>query len=353
MLVETYEKIIADHASVCTIIEDEGNSWTLSKGCPIVSVDHASSQGEIGGVTYEVYETTVDLAYYDDTNVNLLIRSDAFSGLPALETVVFSARYGLFQPWIFKDTPRLVDLVFENNENYEVMDRIVYDEEGETLLYYPSGLDDKDFVIPDHVIEIGHNAFGDNTYLESVTIPLSVKSYRTTAFNSTSALLRIEVANGHDTLLDHDGVLFSTNGTLLRYPNGRDDAEYVVPDGTKVIAPYAFHGQPHVQNVLFPDGLTHVGYNVFSETENIAVLDLPESVEWIDARLTESSSVHSIIIRRSGIEQEGLTLGMLSWYENMPTIYVPDDSLELYEDSLYWYMLAFMIEPYSAFEEEN
>jgi hypothetical protein len=349
LLEEDYQATIDAHSDLCSIVETDGERITFAAGCPIRSVS-AVQEVLQDGILYPVYHVRVDLAFYMDSPSNLIIQEGAFAGLTALEEVVFSSRYDTFQPFIFENTPRLKRVLFPESPYYTVIDQIVYDDQEEHLIYYPSGLTNQTFIIPDHVIELGYLAFYDQDYLETITIPDTLKHLKITSFLHVEHLKRIEVDPNNETFYDIDGVLFSANHSLITYPYGRTEADYVVPEHTKVIAPYSFYGQRFLESIIFPNTLTHLGYYAFRGVERLKVLDLPESVEYIDSDLTQKSSIETLIIRRSGIVYDSITRANISWYTDFPVVYVPDDSLDLYRDDPDWRIPANQFRPLSESE---
>jgi len=55
-----------------------------------------------------------------------------------------------------------------------------------------------------------------------------------------------------------------------------------VSEGTETIADGAFGGEVKVWSVIFPDGLTTIGDDNFTDVEGVLDLYLPESLEYID-----------------------------------------------------------------------
>lgn len=101
-----------------------------------------------------------------------------------------------------------------------------------------------------------------------------------------------------------DGVLFDRSGTVLvDYPADREDREYVIPDGTEIIAEYSFRcghlkcvkfadsvrtvGKSafmYVEEVYFNEGLKEIGDYAFSACMNLNEIILPESLEKLGRR---------------------------------------------------------------------
>lgn len=146
--------------------------------------------------------------------------------------------------------------------------------------------------IPDTVTRIGGAAFR-NTALSTVTIPASVTSMGGGVFESCNYLTEFKVDPANRNYCAVDGVLFTKDmSVLIRYPVGRKDTSYVVPNGVREIASSAFcrtrpinyegdllhsYYSPLV-SVTLPEGLEYIGGSAFSECRNLVSIRIPDSV---------------------------------------------------------------------------
>lgn len=72
-----------------------------------------------------------------------------------------------------------------------------------------------------------------------------------------------------------DGVLFTKNlSTMIDYPKGKTDAEYVVPKTLKEIGYDAFTN-PYLETVKFEDCIESIGPYAFHSSNNVKKLLLP------------------------------------------------------------------------------
>ena len=68
-----------------------------------------------------------------------------------------------------------------------------------------------------------------------------------------SSLTSFDVSENNPYYTSKDGVLFSKDMTeLIRYPPGKSDKEYVIPDGVTTFWGYAFFGCSELQSVVLP-----------------------------------------------------------------------------------------------------
>lgn len=74
-----------------------------------------------------------------------------------------------------------------------------------------------------------------------------------------------------------DGVTFSADGTaLLKYPSGKLDTHYTVPDGVTTIGDGAFFQNEHLVRVTLPDSVKVIGTAAFQYCTNLTQIDMPE-----------------------------------------------------------------------------
>ncbi|MFP4478366.1 MAG: leucine-rich repeat protein [Candidatus Izemoplasmatales bacterium] len=348
---EDYDELLVEYAEECIVTEENDDSWSFSEGCPIKSVNEVETF-ESNNFEWKLYHVTVDLRYYDHLSTGLRIYSKAFSNLESLTTVEFPERYSMFHPGIFYNTPSLVNVTFEDNEDYDVIDNIVYSEDHSELVYYPSGLEYESFQIPDSVNVVRPVAFHDNFNLVTISVPKSVDTIGSNSFYMMHKLESIQVDDDNDYIYTEDGVLYGQNHTLVFYPVAKTDEHFTVPETTTTIAPYAFYGQQFLETISLSSNLEEIGECAFMETEKLRVLDLPSSVTYIGYDLARRSSIETVIINRS-LEEDGSLPGPVQHrYPDNPSIYVPDDSYDDYMADSNWQPIGEFLHPMSELEEE-
>jgi hypothetical protein len=119
------------------------------------------------------------------------------------------------------------------------------------------------------------------------------------AFDFCWQLQKIHVDINNRNFLDLDGVLFSKDMTkLIRYPEGKEDTSYNIPDGvtdignnafcdtnTSIVMPesvvsigdYAFEGT-NFTSVEIPEGVLRIGAYAYSYNCKLSNVELPSSV---------------------------------------------------------------------------
>lgn len=118
--------------------------------------------------------------------------------------------------------------------------------------------------LPSTLQTIESSAFEGCTALTQVTLPKSLGSIGIKAFSGCASLAAFSVADGNSNFSEQSGVLFNGSGdTLLIYPAGRHQSEYVVPDGTKAIGATAFAYHTYIESVVLPNGVESVENSAF------------------------------------------------------------------------------------------
>ena len=188
--------------------------------------------------------------------------------------------------------------------------------------------------IGNSVTSIGNFAFEDCSSLTSITIPDSVTSIGVNAFGDCEKLTQINVDTANTVYSSVNGVLFNKGKTeLIRYPEGKADTSYFIPNSVTSIGNYAFDGcsklnqinvdtantaYSSMNGVLFdkdktelirypkgktetsytiPDGVTSIGYRALKDCKSLTSITIPDSVTSIGGSAFENcSSLTSITI---------------------------------------------------------
>jgi len=125
---------------------------------------------------------------------------------------------------------------------------------------------------------IGDDAF-EYCGLTNVTIPASVTNIGSSVFQSCQQLTNITVDSSNPAYSSVGGVLFDhAQATLIRYPAGKTDSSYAIPNGVTSIAQGAFAESFFLDNVTFPNGLASIGQFAFANCTGLTSITLPASV---------------------------------------------------------------------------
>ena len=173
--------------------------------------------------------------------------------------------------------------------------------------------------LPEGLEIIGDNAFKGCRRLENVTIGTAVEKIATNAFDLCDRLNGIAVDIDNPYYSSIDGVLFNKSGnTLIRYPEGKSDTEYQIPDGVTMIAQgsmrnckfeklvlsskviavgaNALQGSRALSAVTLNEGLEEISKKAFSSCLQLSEVTIPDSVVLIDEDAFALTGLSSISI---------------------------------------------------------
>ena len=133
--------------------------------------------------------------------------------------------------------------------------------------------------IPNNVTSIGYMAFLGCYSLKTVTIGSGVTSIGKSAFESCNSLTEITVSKENQYYKSVENVLFTKDGTLLKYPEGITATSYTIPNDVETIGDRAFI-YSNLTEVIIPDGVETIGYGAFTNCL-VTELTIPNSVTTI------------------------------------------------------------------------
>ena len=170
-------------------------------------------------------------------------------------TGVFYGCTGLSSFWVHWDNP-----AFSSDWG-----GVLFDKAGSTLIHYPAGKPDSSYGIPDSVTTVADQSFSSATNLFHVWVSSHVAVIATDAFTGCENLLDFGVDEGNATFGSRDGVLFDKAGTtLLRYPVGRPDRAYTLPDAMAAVGIAAFAGCTNLTSVTVSGGVSFLADGAFA-----------------------------------------------------------------------------------------
>ena len=170
---------------------------------------------------------------------------------------------------------------------------------GTYAFYGCSGL--TSITIPNSVTSIGDLAFHGCSGLTSITLGNSVTSIGGWAFNGCTGLTSINVASDNNYYSDNNGVLFNKKKTeLIRYPEGKSQTSYTIPNSVTSIGNYAFCGCSGLTSITIPDSVTSIGSWAFENCTGLTSITLGNSVTSIGSWAFENcTGLTSITIPNS------------------------------------------------------
>lgn len=194
------------------------------------------------------------------------------------------------------------------------------------------------FSIPDGVEAIEHSTFDGCSNLKSINIPKSVTKIDSEAFYYNPALETITVDSKNPNYSsDENGILFNKDKTVLvRYPEGKKDASYTVPDGVTELETYAFH-YGKITEVNLPESLKEIGWNAFESCPNLKEIIIPDGVEEIGGyAFAFCTKLEKVKLSNS---LKGLDYLVFYHCESLKSIEIPD-SVTYITYKVFWFCKA-------------
>ncbi|MBQ8514726.1 MAG: leucine-rich repeat protein [Ruminococcus sp.] len=148
---------------------------------------------------------------------------------------------------------------------------------GDFVYYMCSSLESVN--IPEGLSALGSYSFTGCVSLTKFHIPSTLEYLGESPFLGCMGLTDLTVEEGHPTYKLVDGILYSTDETILYfYPPSREDTTFTVPAGVIDIYDGAFFQCMNLQYVELPEGLLTIGAGAFDYCSGLTAVVIPESV---------------------------------------------------------------------------
>lgn len=171
--------------------------------------------------------------------------------------------------------------VDENNPNYSSAGGVLFNKNKTILIRYPVNKINVENTIPNSVMIIESYAFSGCTKLDSITIPDSVLNIEDDVFNGCTSLTSINVDCNNPSYSSIDGILFNKDETILfRYPAGKTNTEYTIPDDVIGIGKSAFSGCKNLTSIAIPRSVMSADSRAFSGCENLSSVYITDIDSW-------------------------------------------------------------------------
>lgn len=140
----------------------------------------------------------------------------------------------------------------------------------------------KEINFPEGLETIGEEAFNGCTSLEKVEITANVKVIGDKAFSSCNSVKEFAVAYNNANYTAVDGVLYNKAKTeLVRYPNGKTESIFKIPDDVKIIGVESFAGSG-LKRVVIPETVTTIDEGAFYSCTKLDYIAIPEGVIYVN-----------------------------------------------------------------------
>ena len=143
-----------------------------------------------------------------------------------------------------------------------------------------------------------------------------------------TTLQSVTVASDNAYLFSQNGVIFTKDKTvLLWYPRGKPGASYTVPASVTKLEKDSFREVDALTSVTLPDGLKRIERYVFCVCPNLAMLNLPSSLEFIGDFSIRDLKVSSMLVPENITALQGY---FLAGCPELTSVVLPSTLTEIY-----------------------
>lgn len=233
----------------------------------------------------DTFNYCADIEVLEIGNSVEIIGEAAFNNCSSLETVFLPESVKTIEKEAFRECKKLTDIVFPDNVE-SIGQGAFSDCHSFVNLKIGNGVESLDM-----------SAFNGCTSLETVEIPASVEIIGERAFSACDSLKEFIVANESEHYESIDGVLYTKGKTeLLRYPNGKEDVVFEIPNGVKTIGADAFSNSS-IKRVVIPNTVSSIYGSAFAYNKSLDYVVIPESVTYMNgAAFSNCMSLTNITI---------------------------------------------------------
>lgn len=280
------------------------------------------------------------------------IHHSAFKDCSSLKAIRVPAKVREIQWYAFQGCYSLPAIeVDEANPYFRAVDGVLFSKDMTQLVIYPDGKLDTSYQIPEGVTTILEYAFLENNSIEAVHIPASVSDIVRASFVYNSNLSSFHVDENSSFYRSLDGVLFDKDlRRLVRYPTGRKDAVYQVPEHVVSTGEGAFTYAGFLEQVSFSQSFERIMQSSFSNCPNLTTVVLANSLCYIgDWAFFQSPLLQKVIsyVQNPFEINENTFKNVNSETEEeftSATLYVPYGTKNLYETTTGWNLFANIVE---------
>lgn len=139
-----------------------------------------------------------------------------------------------------------------------------------------------DFDLPQSLEKIYSSVFEFNYYLTHLTLPSSLTEIEQLNFIGLYGLQSLTLAEDNPAfkLDETNGLLMTADGTRLLhcFSDISPAEEIILPEGVKIVDPFAFHYDYDVKRIVLPEGVETIGAMAFAMCPNLTEIVIPASV---------------------------------------------------------------------------
>ena len=180
-------------------------------------------------------------------------------------------------------------------------------------------------------------AFVSCTALTTINIPASLTNMEGNAFLNCTALMELNVDEGNTAFCSENGVLFNKDKTrLLRYPSGKPETAYTVPNTVTTIGIGAFDDCTALTTVTLPESLAYIENYAFDGCTAITRITIPANTTKISAWAFRDCTAITQMTVLATIPPELSNNNSFEGVSREIPVYVPAASLTAYQAAEVW-----------------
>ena len=251
-------------------------------------------------IGYKAFASKSELVYFRIPQNIKTIKAKAFFNCVNLKEIVLPDTLEAIGKSIFEGCSSLRKITMSDNKYYTAVNGMLIDKKNKALLWYCNSDDVAKCQIPKGIETIYEKAF-DRNHLKSVVIPKTVKEIEKKAFYLTMSFESYRVDYQNLNFCDLDGVLHTkSKETLLHYPQGKKDINYIIEYTVKSIGDSAFSGVRYLETITFTSSLKSIGEKAFEYCEKLENIVLTSNVISIGERAFQyCEKIKSVMLPRS------------------------------------------------------
>lgn len=323
---------------------------TEQDSIPISPVsDFEYEENDSGGISLTAYKGfDVDVGIPSTINGKTVtaLGETIFSSNTAIQRVYIPATVGEINQYTFYGCNELSSIVVDpDSKLLSAQNGVLFNYDKTILIKYPPAKSDKEYIMPDSVVEVYGFAFDECKELSKITIspnteiiaayafgfcvglneifiPHKVTDIDDSAFNNCTNLENIVVDKNNLSYSDEDGVLFDKSRTLLHtYPQGRKNSQYTIPDTVNDIGSDAFFACSNLKSLTIPESVNHISSSSIKAT-SLQEIVIPGSVKILGSQSFEHSSKLQFVVIMNGTEIIGTNA--FCGCDNLTSVTLPD-----------------------------
>lgn len=250
----------------------------------VIRVEEISLPSSVKSIGYRAFAECKYLKKFTMNDGVETIGNEAFKGCQKLSEVKLSAKLKEISEEAFYACDKLKGIVIPSSVT----------EIGKRAFYCCTSL--QDVTIENGLKKIDNYAFYYCNALESITFPASVKDISLLTFQDGENLKSISVDPANPYYSSENGVLFNKDKTVLvKYPASKEDASYTIPSTVKTIESYAFEEVSKLKELIISEGVTTIKERAF-DCASIPTLTLPSTVKKIGKAAFKNCRAENIVL---------------------------------------------------------